>query len=325
MLLCFIPSASAASEEANIAAASLYQLGLMQGKGRDANGDIIFDLDAFPTREEATTMFVRLLGKEEEAKASTSYIPFTDVSEWAKPYVSYAYTHGLVRGTSDTEFSGKALITAHQYLTLVLRALDYSDTTDFSWDQSYVLANQIGLTDGRYDIYGYITRGDLSWISFSALKVRPKDEYKFLYMVLEEEGKLKECEALNLLKAYRLPSPVKVSNIRYSVDYVGGWTFTFDLVNNGTKPIKYVTLFWYCYNAVGDPIEDMITGDDYFSVKITGPINPGEGRKDMYNYTPFYSYDFAGQIFVDEIDIEYMDGTEEVVTSDTYQNYWDLE
>lgn len=72
-LICVsAPTAFAASEEAVAAANALYSLGLFSGTGTDANGNPEFDLDRAPTRNEAVTMLVRLLGKEGEAKSGTA-------------------------------------------------------------------------------------------------------------------------------------------------------------------------------------------------------------------------------------------------------------
>ena len=43
---------------------------------------------------------------------------FTDVADWAKPYVGYAYTNDLTAGTSATTYSGNNTVTASEYLTL---------------------------------------------------------------------------------------------------------------------------------------------------------------------------------------------------------------
>ena len=101
------------------AADALYALGLFQGTGTDANGNPIYELDRAPTRNEAVTMLVRLLGKDAEAKAGTWDIPFNDVVAWVRPYVGYAYAHGLTSGTSASTFSGADTITATQYLSLI--------------------------------------------------------------------------------------------------------------------------------------------------------------------------------------------------------------
>lgn len=176
LVLCMIPTAFAASSEATEAADALNALGLFNGTGTDANGKPIYDLDRAPTRAEAVTMLVRLLGKEDEANEGTREIPFTDIQDWAKPYIGYAYANGLTTGTSTTTFSGDDTVTATQYLTLVLRALGYKDSEgDFSWDKAWELSDKIGITDGRYTANSNdFLRADVALISNDALSSKIK-------------------------------------------------------------------------------------------------------------------------------------------------------
>lgn len=179
IILCFVLSgafttAHAADAEAYNAAGALYDLGLFSGTGTDANGTPNFDLDRTPTRHEAVTMLVSLLGKKEEALAGTWETPFTDVADWAKPYVGYAYANGLTSGTSDTTYSGNAPLTAAQYLTFILKALGYETGTDFQWDKSFDFSDQIGLTDSRYQSAKSFLRGDVTIVSRNALDVKMK-------------------------------------------------------------------------------------------------------------------------------------------------------
>ena len=71
LLFCFAPAALASSEAQDSAAETLHALGLFQGKGTNEDGSPIYALDAQPTRNEAVTMLVRLLGKENEANAGS--------------------------------------------------------------------------------------------------------------------------------------------------------------------------------------------------------------------------------------------------------------
>lgn len=182
-----VPSAFAASDEAVQAANALYTLGLFNGTGTDANGNPIYDLDRAPTREEAITMLIRLMGKESDAKGYNWEMPFTDVSGWAKPYVGAAYYWGLTSGTSETTFGGKQKVSAMQYLTFVLRALDYEDGTDFQWDKAWELSDKIGLTSGQYTSNRSITRGDVAIISLKALSISNKYNWTLLEQLLNEE------------------------------------------------------------------------------------------------------------------------------------------
>lgn len=192
-----IPSAFAASSEATKAADALNALGLFNGTGTDANGKPVYDLDRAPTRAEAVTMLVRLLGKAGEATAGTWTTPFTDVADWAKPYVGYAYANKLTSGTSATTFGGSSVMTATQYITLVLCALGYKSGTDFQWDKAWELSDKIGLTDGQYNASATkFTRGDVAQISKTALTVCEKDSDTTLAGRLLDNGAIEMGAAL---------------------------------------------------------------------------------------------------------------------------------
>ena len=99
--LMLVGTALAASMTVSAAAANfthcadaLYQMGLF--KGTDSG----YALDRAPTRAEAAVMLVRMLGSEKEAESNTYTTPFTDVPQWADPYVGWLYEKGLTAGTS---------------------------------------------------------------------------------------------------------------------------------------------------------------------------------------------------------------------------------
>lgn len=173
---------TAASDEACAAADKLNALGLFYGVGTNYDGTINYDLDRAPTRNEAITMLVRLLGKEDEARSGNWDIPFTDVADWAKPYVGYAYANGLTSGTDETTFDGDKPVTAAQYLTFVLRALNYSSEVDFKWDTAWELSDRLGITDGRYTAYNNsdFLRADVAIVSVGAIDTPIKCEGRTL-------------------------------------------------------------------------------------------------------------------------------------------------
>ncbi|HQC36247.1 MAG TPA: S-layer homology domain-containing protein, partial [Bacillota bacterium] len=137
----------AASNAEFAAADTLYEFGLFKGTGVYPDGTPFYALDRAMTRQEAITMFVGLIGKKEEALAGSWTTPFTDVDDWAKPFVGYAYEHGLTAGVGPTLFGATRPVTQVQYLTFVLHALGYEDEIDFVWDKSLDLARQIGIAD----------------------------------------------------------------------------------------------------------------------------------------------------------------------------------
>lgn len=99
LLLIFGLTVSAHAEDIGTAdAQALYELGLFRGVGTLEDGSPDFALNNALTRQEAVVMLVRLPGEEQTAISGSWELPFTDVAEWAKPYVGYAYENGLTKG-----------------------------------------------------------------------------------------------------------------------------------------------------------------------------------------------------------------------------------
>lgn len=155
--------------QAGLSSSRLGQLGLMKGTG---NG---FDLLRAPTRAEALTMLIRLLGHEEEALLSYLPHPFADVPKWASPYVGYAYYHGITKGVSESRFDPHSPVTAAEYLTFVLRALGYEsgEGGDFAWDAPYALAHTVGIMPAGVNTREFL-RADMAVVSYAALSANLK-------------------------------------------------------------------------------------------------------------------------------------------------------
>lgn len=176
---------------AQYAANVLYELGLFRGVGNQADGSPNFDLTRAPSREEAVTMLVRLLGKEAEATSGKWITPFSDVSDWAKPYVGYAYKNNLTYGVSATSFGGSQTVTPTQYLTFVLRALGYSSDSDFTWNAAWELSDALSITFGEYNKNTTtFTRGDVATISAASLGAAMKNSTDNLLAFLKSSGAL---------------------------------------------------------------------------------------------------------------------------------------
>lgn len=137
---------SAGASDFDHCADKLKDLGLFQGT---ASG---YELDRAPTRAEAATMLVRLLGAEDEAKQLTYTAPFTDLQGWEAPYVQYLYENGLTNGATATTFEPEGACSAQMYATFLLRALGYTDTDPssnyaFSYAEAVTYARVVGLAD----------------------------------------------------------------------------------------------------------------------------------------------------------------------------------
>ena len=163
LALCcqLLPAASAAGTAVR-AANALYTLGLFQGVGQHRDGSPIYGLDRDLTRQEAVVLLVRLLGREDAALACRADCPFTDLSDWAAPYVRLAWEQGLVRGTAADWLDASAPVTEEAWLLFLLRALGYQDA-----EAAWPLAQQVGLASEPGG--GTFTRGRAAALSLTAL------------------------------------------------------------------------------------------------------------------------------------------------------------
>jgi len=175
------------------AAEELKALGLFKGVS-----DTDFALERAPSRVEAIVMLIRILGKEEEALKAGQTHPFTDVPAWADSYVSYAYSTGLTKGVSATEF-GTSDASAQMFVTFVLRALGYSDTDgkDFNWDKPFALASGVGLLKNGVDRQNFL-RADVALVSKNALSAKLKGTTTTLAQKLMADGAI-DSEIYNTL------------------------------------------------------------------------------------------------------------------------------
>ncbi len=189
-------SVSAFASDFDHCADALNEMGLFQGT---SNG---YDLDRAPTRAEASAMLVRLLGKEAEAKELTYTAPFTDVLDWAKPYVQYLYDNGLTNGKTATTFGAKDRCTAQQYATFLMRALGYSEAaSDFTYADALDFATQKGVVDAINCDPDNFLRDDVVAMSYTALSVAPKSGETDLLTKLVKEGAVADAKGYDELFA----------------------------------------------------------------------------------------------------------------------------
>ena len=149
LILCFTTTSFAIEDDHPLyyQAHRLHEIGLFSGTGADQYGWPVYELNRAPTREEAVTMLVRMLGASEIAAKGSWDLPFSDFSAWARPFIGYAYSQGLTSGTSATTFSGSDPVTATQFITMMLQALGYQSGVDFEWNKAWILTDKLGITN----------------------------------------------------------------------------------------------------------------------------------------------------------------------------------
>lgn len=159
--------------EVETAANYLFQHGIMLG---DQSGEM--RLESGLTRAQLATVLTHLAGDVEHVPTDltyyTSQCKFSDVPEWAKPYVGYCYVNGLMVGYDDGKFGADDGVTPTAACTVVLR---YVDSSDVDWDYSTACqtALDLDLTTAETVKKAEVTRGDLAVMLYRAL-VGPERE-----------------------------------------------------------------------------------------------------------------------------------------------------
>ena len=261
-----------AATPADQAAKNLNSLGLFQGVGQNSDGTPNFDLNTAPTRAQSITMLVRLLGKEEEAANGSWQMPFTDVPEWAKPYVGYAYANKLTTGLNDTTFGSGNAVTPSEYLTFVLRALGYESGSDFEWNSAWTLSDKLGVTSGEYTAgtTGF-TRGNLASISYDALSAKQKANSKPLYESLMDAKVFTEEAAqqvgLDLKDTPNADAKISLNRSSASVQVGSSVTLTATATPSGT--VTWTT----SNNGVATVSNGVVRGVSKGSATITTTAN----------------------------------------------------
>lgn len=115
----------AAQTESELDRAGKYlkEQGIMVG---DNNGDMIFGNNL--TRAHLAVLLARLVGNPEHLAADQSFYAsqcvFTDVPDWAKSFVGFCYTNGLVAGYGNALYGSNDPVTPEAACTVMLRFLE---------------------------------------------------------------------------------------------------------------------------------------------------------------------------------------------------------
>ena len=132
-----------------------------------------FNPEAKVTRNEMAVVMSNLMAYNVKTYKDTS--PFTDVPEWAEPYVAACYTNGITSGYDKVTYGGSDNVTTAQAALMVMKALGYFQfQSDFGsdWQLSTVAqGNKIDLFDDvDSGVKEAMTRNDLAQLVLNALK-----------------------------------------------------------------------------------------------------------------------------------------------------------
>ena len=119
----------------------------------DENGN--FNPDQKVTRAQMAVVMANLLDlKVDDFK--NAVLPFTDVPEWARPFVAACYADGITAGTSATTYGSNDTVTAAQAGLMMLKALGYfQNHGDFGGDWQLAAVKQAS----KIDLYDGINAG----------------------------------------------------------------------------------------------------------------------------------------------------------------------
>ena len=119
----------------------LQAVGIMTG---DQNGN--FNPDGSITRNEMAVIMAHLLNLDYDYYRGTN--PFTDVPEWAAPYVAACAAEGVVAGIGNGQYGGDNKVTAAEASLMIMKALGYfQNAEDFGTDWQVATIRQASYID----------------------------------------------------------------------------------------------------------------------------------------------------------------------------------
>ena len=115
----------------------LQAVGVMSGVDNEGN----FDPDGSVTRNQMAVIMAHLLKLDYDYYRGTN--PFTDVPDWAAPYVAACAAEGVVAGIGNGQYGGNQKVTAAQASLMIMKALGYfQNAEDFGSDWQVATISQ---------------------------------------------------------------------------------------------------------------------------------------------------------------------------------------
>ena len=145
MVLSVMVTSSAAFEDADEiqhteAVEVMSNLGILLGDGTN------FNPNGTLTRAQAAVIIAKMLeGSVDNISVLVDAVdnPFTDVPAWALDYVLYAYSKGVVRGTSADKYTPNKNLTGYEFGKMVLVAAGICTDADFNNNWKMTVAEEL--------------------------------------------------------------------------------------------------------------------------------------------------------------------------------------
>lgn len=221
-------SAGAAWDSEENILSLLNDLKVMQG---DGNGN--YNLDSYVSRAECTKVVTALSESRNNVASGLKISPFSDVkyTDWYAPYVQAAVTGGLCEGYIDGSFRPENQVTYEEAITMLLRALGYTDS-DFgvSWPYGQIgMAQSLEITKNVNSSIGSpLTRRQVARMAYNTLNTKQKGSSQKLLTIFDCEVKEgvtiiasgNEDSTLGSGKIYTSAGIFEITDT-FSSDYVG--------------------------------------------------------------------------------------------------------
>ena len=149
----------------------LQAVGVMSGVDNKGN----FNPDGSVTRNQMAVIMAHLLKLDYDYYRGTN--PFTDVPEWAAPYVAACAAEGVIAGIGNNQFGGEMKVTAAQASLMIMKALGYfQNAEDFGSDWQVATisqASKISLFDQiNATAESALTRGQVAQMVLNGLQAK---------------------------------------------------------------------------------------------------------------------------------------------------------
>lgn len=126
----------------------------LQAEGLFLGDDAGYRLDDELTRAEMAVMLTRVVGGSASVEANpaayAALSPFTDVPDWAKPYVGYCVSQGLIVGIGNNLYGSTMQASKLDYSTVLLRAIGDTAHTYQTADKRAVQLGYLSLARAAF-------------------------------------------------------------------------------------------------------------------------------------------------------------------------------
>lgn len=152
---------------------TLQSFEILQGNGSS------LELDKPLNRAEGAAIYFRLMGLDEKSQIFKRENPnyntgFVDIPSWAKDNINYLHSKQIVHGINSNSFGSSNIMSAEEFITLILRGLGYDDASEgFKWNESLEKALDIGLITDSEKAYieedNIFTKEKMTLIAYNTL------------------------------------------------------------------------------------------------------------------------------------------------------------